>query len=90
MKDRAGHRQTKLGTRSQPHMFWGGLLDGYGKRPGLRLGERPFDLSGKLQGPIGQPLKRREDARFLTGAGQYTDDVVLPGRDIRAMVHYKF
>src|SRR5690349_22210648 len=29
-------------------------------------------------GPIGQPIKRREDARFLTGAGQYTDDIVLP------------
>jgi carbon-monoxide dehydrogenase large subunit len=27
--------------------------------------------------PIGKPLLRREDARFLTGAGQYTDDVVL-------------
>ena len=31
-------------------------------------------------GPIGQSVKRREDARFLTGAGQYTDDVVLPGQ----------
>ena len=31
-------------------------------------------------GPIGQSIKRREDARFLTGAGQYTDDVVLPGQ----------
>ncbi|MBN8507560.1 MAG: xanthine dehydrogenase family protein molybdopterin-binding subunit [Burkholderiales bacterium] len=30
--------------------------------------------------PIGQALRRREDARFLTGAGQYTDDVVLPGQ----------
>jgi len=30
--------------------------------------------------PIGQPLRRREDQRFLTGAGQYTDDVVLPGQ----------
>jgi carbon-monoxide dehydrogenase large subunit len=30
--------------------------------------------------PIGKPLRRREDARFLTGAGQYTDDVVLPGQ----------
>ena len=30
--------------------------------------------------PIGKPLLRREDARFLTGAGQYTDDVVLPGQ----------
>ncbi len=31
-------------------------------------------------GPIGQSVKRREDARFLTGAGQYTDDVVLAGQ----------
>jgi aerobic carbon-monoxide dehydrogenase large subunit len=30
--------------------------------------------------PIGKPIKRREDFRFLTGAGQYTDDVVLPGQ----------
>ncbi|HUG25111.1 xanthine dehydrogenase family protein molybdopterin-binding subunit [Piscinibacter sp.] len=30
--------------------------------------------------PIGKPLLRREDRRFLTGAGQYTDDVVLPGQ----------
>ena len=30
--------------------------------------------------PIGQSLKRREDQRFLTGAGQYTDDVTLPGQ----------
>ena len=30
--------------------------------------------------PIGKPLQRREDYRFLTGAGQYTDDVTLPGQ----------
>jgi carbon-monoxide dehydrogenase large subunit len=28
-------------------------------------------------GYIGQSLKRKEDGRFLTGTGQYTDDVVL-------------
>jgi carbon-monoxide dehydrogenase large subunit len=28
--------------------------------------------------PLGQSVKRREDARFLTGRGQYTDDIVLP------------
>jgi carbon-monoxide dehydrogenase large subunit len=28
--------------------------------------------------PIGKSLQRREDDRFLTGCGQYTDDVVLP------------
>jgi carbon-monoxide dehydrogenase large subunit len=27
---------------------------------------------------IGQRVERREDARFLTGRGQYTDDIVLP------------
>ncbi len=29
-------------------------------------------------GPIGQAVRRREDARFLTGTGQYTDDVTMP------------
>src|SRR5687768_3251483 len=38
------------------------------------------DLSTPAASPIGQSLRRREDARFLTGAGQYTDDVVLPGQ----------
>ena len=28
---------------------------------------------------IGQPLLRREDARFLTGQGRYLDDMVVPG-----------
>ncbi|HEX6136710.1 MAG TPA: xanthine dehydrogenase family protein molybdopterin-binding subunit [Casimicrobiaceae bacterium] len=31
-------------------------------------------------GYIGQSVKRKEDARFLTGAGQYTDDVTLPNQ----------
>ncbi|MBL8377451.1 MAG: xanthine dehydrogenase family protein molybdopterin-binding subunit [Burkholderiales bacterium] len=30
--------------------------------------------------PIGKPLLRREDQRFLTGAGQYTDDISLAGQ----------
>ncbi|WP_088280628.1 xanthine dehydrogenase family protein molybdopterin-binding subunit [Ideonella sp. A 288] len=32
------------------------------------------------QGFIGQNVERREDARFLTGKGQYTDDISLPGQ----------
>ena len=28
---------------------------------------------------IGQPLKRREDFKFLTGRGRYVDDIKLPG-----------
>src|SRR5690606_2972498 len=31
-------------------------------------------------GPIGSRVERKEDARFLTGAGQYTDDVTLPNQ----------
>jgi carbon-monoxide dehydrogenase large subunit len=29
---------------------------------------------------IGKPLRRREDVRFLTGAGKYADDMNLPGQ----------
>jgi aerobic carbon-monoxide dehydrogenase large subunit len=28
---------------------------------------------------IGQPLRRREDFRLLTGKGRYVDDIKLPG-----------
>ena len=38
------------------------------------------DMSQPPNSPIGKSLQRREDFRFLTGAGQYTDDVVLPGQ----------
>ncbi|MGD9943695.1 MAG: xanthine dehydrogenase family protein molybdopterin-binding subunit [Burkholderiaceae bacterium] len=37
-------------------------------------------MSDLSNSPIGQSLLRREDQRFLTGAGQYTDDIVLPGQ----------
>ncbi len=29
--------------------------------------------------PIGLPLRRREDARLLTGQGRYLDDIAIPG-----------
>ena len=32
------------------------------------------------QGFIGQAVERREDSRFLTGQGQYTDDITLHGQ----------
>ncbi|MCV2367907.1 xanthine dehydrogenase family protein molybdopterin-binding subunit [Roseateles oligotrophus] len=35
-------------------------------------------MNAPQQGLIGQSIRRREDARFLTGRGQYTDDIVLP------------
>lgn len=35
---------------------------------------------------IGKSIKRREDARFLTGKGKYTDDIKLPGMTHAAFV----
>ena len=35
---------------------------------------------------IGQPVRRREDLRLLTGQGRYTDDLKLPGQAYAAMV----
>lgn len=35
---------------------------------------------------IGQPLKRKEDLRLLTGRGRYSDDVSLPGQAYAAFL----
>jgi carbon-monoxide dehydrogenase large subunit len=35
-------------------------------------------MGANESGLIGQSVRRKEDARFLTGSGQYTDDVVMP------------
>ena len=35
---------------------------------------------------IGQPLRRKEDARLVTGRGAFGDDVNLPGQAYAAMV----
>src|SRR6266480_3110238 len=35
---------------------------------------------------IGQPVRRREDLRLLTGRGRYSDDVNLPGQAYAVMV----
>jgi carbon-monoxide dehydrogenase large subunit len=35
-------------------------------------------MNAPRDGFVGQSVERREDARFLTGRGQYTDDIVLP------------
>jgi len=38
------------------------------------------------QGFVGQKVERREDGRFLTGRGQYTDDITLPGQTYAVFV----
>ena len=37
-------------------------------------------------GFIGKSVERREDYRFLTGNGQYTDDITLPGQTFAAFL----
>jgi len=32
-----------------------------------------------MHGGIGESIKRKEDARFLHGKGNYLDDTILPG-----------
>ena len=42
--------------------------------------------AGTAFGSIGHPIRRKEDARLLTGKGRYTDDFSLPGQTFSAMV----
>src|SRR4029077_13083446 len=53
-------------------------------RRGVRAMGRPMSFLESRQqvAPqgIGKPVRRREDLRFLTGAGKYADDMSLPGQ----------
>src|SRR5215510_12190083 len=40
----------------------------------------------KPAGPLGVPMKRKEDPRFLRGKGNYVDDISLPGMLYLALV----
>ncbi|MGH7094854.1 MAG: hypothetical protein ACREFB_15135, partial [Stellaceae bacterium] len=46
----------------------------------------PGDLAGIALGLIGQPLRRKEDQRLLTGKGRFSDDFTLPGQAYAAIV----
>ena len=44
------------------------------------------DGANGTDGPVGAPMRRKEDFRFLTGRGNYTDDVDLPRQACAAFV----
>ena len=44
------------------------------------------DLEGITLKSIGQPVRRKEDARLLTGKGKFTDDFSLEGQSYAVMV----
>ncbi len=52
--------------------------------PATTLPPAGLDLEGELAGialgAIGQPLRRKEDRRLLTGTGRFSDDFSLPGQ----------
>ena len=45
-----------------------------------------MDGGGPKRTGIGQPVRRREDLRLLTGGGRYSDDLNLPGQVYAVMV----
>src|SRR6185295_6806252 len=42
--------------------------------------------AGTAFGSIGHPIRRKEDARLLTGKGRFSDDFALPGQSHAALV----
>src|SRR5436305_3271089 len=84
-------RRIPMRRRSQARFF---LQDAWHAPHWRRAGGRQLDtdptmsqapagtLGGKMKFAVGQPLRRFEDLRLITGKGRYTDDIVLPG-----MVH---
>ena len=45
-----------------------------------------MERAGAVKNGIGQPVRRKEDLRLLTGAGCYASDICLPGQAYAAMV----
>src|SRR5689334_1221634 len=50
------------------------------------MNEQPKFPAGTAFGSIGHPIRRKEDARLLTGKGRFTDDFNLEGQTYAAMV----
>jgi aerobic carbon-monoxide dehydrogenase large subunit len=46
----------------------------------------PIDVAAMALGAIGQPVRRKEDQRLLTGKGRFTDDFDMPGQAYAVMV----
>ena len=42
--------------------------------------------SNVLETKFGKPVRRVEDGRFITGKGQYTDDIIFPGQAYLALL----
>ena len=45
-----------------------------------------IDIAAMALGAIGQPVRRKEDQRLLTGQGRFTDDFSIAGQTYAAIV----
>jgi carbon-monoxide dehydrogenase large subunit len=45
-----------------------------------------IDIVAMALGAIGQPVRRKEDQRLLTGKGRFTDDLSIAGQTYAAIV----
>jgi carbon-monoxide dehydrogenase large subunit len=45
-----------------------------------------IDIAAMALGAIGQPVRRKEDQRLLTGKGRFTDDLSIAGQTYAAIV----
>jgi aerobic carbon-monoxide dehydrogenase large subunit len=50
------------------------------------MNEQPKFPAGTAFSALGQPVRRKEDARLLTGKGRFTDDFSAEGQLYAAMV----
>ncbi len=58
---------------------------GAARRPGAAASAREDEMAGSVEG-IGARVQRREDRRFITGKGRYTDDMSVAGMAHAAFV----
>src|SRR3954468_8471185 len=68
-------RRSIMARRARRYEGWGQMPDDNATMP-LPAG----------RGPMGHPVRRKEDERLLTGRGRFSDDFTLPGQAQAAMV----
>ena len=56
------------------------------QRAGAEMRGQPMPPLDRADTGVGKPAARKEDQRFITGAGRYTDDIDLPGQLYAAFV----
>jgi carbon-monoxide dehydrogenase large subunit len=68
-------------------LFYVSIVSRGGSSPRLKdTNKTEWGLEGIVLKSVGQPIRRKEDARLLTGKGHFTDDFSLEGQSYAVMV----